>query len=165
MDNFSMLVLHTISGEGGCIVTEGTCGCNRLTQRDQNLEYLATCTGIFSCMKRNFMEVFRPNIGQFCGPGSSVGIGSELRAGRSRIEFRWGRDFPPLQTGPGTHPSSCKIGTGDRPWDPPCKIGTGSFPGVKCGRGVLLNTHPLLVPRSWNSRAIPLPTVWATPDL
>jgi len=23
---------------------------------------------------------------------------------------------------------------------------TGSFPGVKCGRGVLLTTHPLLVP-------------------
>jgi len=27
-------------------------------------------------------------------------------------------------------------------------VGTWSFPGVKCGRGVLLNTHPLLVPRS-----------------
>jgi len=23
-----------------------------------------------------------------------------------------------------------------------CKMGTGSFPGVKCGRGVLLTTHP-----------------------
>jgi len=32
-----------------------------------------------------------------------------------------------------------------------------SFPGVKCGRGVLLTTHPLLVPRSWKIRAIPLP--------
>jgi len=30
-------------------------------------------------------------------------------------------------------------------------MGTGSFPGVKCGRGVLLTTHPLLVPRSWPS--------------
>ena len=46
-----------------------------------------------------------------------------------------------------------------------CKMGTGCFPGVKCGRGVLLTTHPLLVPRSWNSRAIPLPTLWATPGL
>ena len=46
-----------------------------------------------------------------------------------------------------------------------CKMGTGSFPGVKCGRGVLLTTHPLLVLRSWNSRAIPLPTLWATPGL
>ena len=33
---------------------------------------------------------------------------------------------------------------------------TGSFPGVKCGRGVLLTTHPLLVAQSWKSRAIPL---------
>ena len=37
---------------------------------------------------------------------------------------------------------------------------TGSLPGVKCGRGVLLTTHPLLVPRSWKSRAIPVPTLW-----
>ena len=44
-------------------------------------------------------------------------------------------------------------------------MGTGSFPGVNSGRGVLLTTHPLLVPRSWNSRAIPLPTFWATPGL
>jgi len=86
------------------------------------------------------------------GPGSSVGIATELRAGRSWIESRWGRDFPPVQTGPGAHPASCKMGTG-------------SFPGVKCGRGVLLTTHPLLVPLSWKSRAIPLPTLWATPGL
>ena len=47
-------------------------------------------------------------------------------------------------------------------------MGTGSFPGVKCGRVVLLTTHPLLVPQLWKSRAIPLPTLWATsglPDL
>jgi len=74
------------------------------------------------------------------------------RHGRSGIESRWGRDFPPVHTGPGAHPASCKMGTG-------------SFPGVKCGRGVLLTTHPLLVPQSWNSRAIPLPTLWATPGL
>ena len=73
-----------------------------------------------------------------------------LRAGRSGIESRWIRDFPPVQPGPGAHPVSCKMGTG-------------SSPGVNCGRGVLLTTHPLLVPRSWKSRAIPLPTLWATP--
>jgi len=50
----------------------------------------------------------------------------------------------PVQTGPGTHPASCTMDTG-------------SFPGVKCGRGVLLTAHPFLVPRSWKSRAIPLP--------
>jgi len=60
--------------------------------------------------------------------------------------------FPPVQTDPGAHPASCKMGTG-------------SFPGVKCGRGVLLNTHPLLVPRSWKSRAITLRTIWAIPGL
>jgi len=34
------------------------------------------------------------------GPGSSVGIATD-RAGWSGIESRWGRDFPPVQTGPG----------------------------------------------------------------
>ena len=53
---------------------------------------------------------------------------------------------PLLQTGPETHPASRKMGTG-------------SFRGVKCGRGLLLNTHPLLVPRSWKSRDISLPTL------
>ena len=60
-----------------------------------------------------------------------------------------GRDFPPVQTGPGVHPASCTMGPG-------------SFPGVKYGRGVLLTTHPLLVPRSWKIRAILLSTLWAT---
>jgi len=41
-------------------------------------------------------------------------------------------------------------------------MGTWSFPGVKYGRGVLLTTHPLLVPWSWKSRAIYLHTLWAT---
>ena len=86
------------------------------------------------------------------GLGSSVGIATELRTGRSGIESQWRRDFPPVQTGPGAHPASCKMRTG-------------SFPGVNCGRGVLLTTLPLLVPRSWKSRAIPLPTLWATPGL
>ena len=39
------------------------------------------------------------------------------------------------------------------------ELNTQSFPGLKCGRGLLLNTHPLLVPLSWKSRAIPLPTL------
>jgi hypothetical protein len=75
-----------------------------------------------------------------------------IRAGRSGIEFQWGRDFPPVQTGPGAHTASCTMSTG-------------SFPGVKCGWGLLLTTHPLLVPWSRKSRAIPLPIFWATPGL
>ena len=47
-----------------------------------------------------------------CGPGSSVGVGTEVRAGRSGIEPRWGRDFPPIQTGPGAHPASCRMCSG-----------------------------------------------------
>ena len=47
-----------------------------------------------------------------------------------------GQDIPPVQTGPGAHPASCTIGTE-------------SFLGVKSGRGVTLNPHPLLVPWSW----------------
>ena len=54
---------------------------------------------------------------RMCGPGSSGGIVTELRAGRSGIESRWGRDFPPVQTSSGAHPASYKMGTG-------------SFPGV-----------------------------------
>jgi hypothetical protein len=55
----------------------------------------------------------------------------------------------------------------DRPWDPLSILYNGYrvFPGVKCGRSVLLTTHPLLVPLSWKSKAITLPTLWATPDL
>ena len=47
-----------------------------------------------------------------CGLGSSVGIATELRAGRSGDRIPVGRDFPPVQTGPGFHPDSCKMGTG-----------------------------------------------------
>jgi hypothetical protein len=86
------------------------------------------------------------------GPGSSVGIATDYGLDGPGIEFWLGRDFPSVKTGPGANPAYCKMGTE-------------SFPGVKCGRGVLLTTHPLLVPRSWKSRAIILPTIWATPGL
>ena len=85
-------------------------------------------------------------------PCSSVCIETELPPGRSGIESQWRRDFSPFRIGPGAHPASCKMDTG-------------SFPVVKCGRCVLLTSHPLLVLRSWKSTAIPLPTLWATPGL
>jgi len=53
-----------------------------------------------------------------------------------------------VNTGPGAHPASYTMGTG-------------SFPGVKCGRGVTLTTHPLLVQWSRKNRAIPLLPLWA----
>ena len=54
----------------------------------------------------------------------------------------------PVQTCPGAHPASYTMCT----W---------SFPGVKSGPGVTMTPHPLLVPRSWKSRAIPLLPLWA----
>ena len=51
------------------------------------------------------------------GPGRSVGITTELRAGRSGIESQWGRDFPLVQTGPGAPPRAS------------FKMATWSFPG------------------------------------
>jgi hypothetical protein len=59
-----------------------------------------------------------------------------LRDGRSGDRIPVGTRFSaPVQTGPESHPASCTMGTG-------------SFPGVRCGRGVTLTPHPLLVPRS-----------------
>ena len=82
--------------------------------------------------------------------GSSVGIATD---------YGWAvLDRIPIGTRISARP--------DRSWGPPSFLYNGYrvFPrGVKCGRGVLLNTHLLLVPRSWKSRAIPLPTLWVTP--
>jgi len=86
------------------------------------------------------------------GPGSSVGIATNYGLNGPGTNLGGGRGFSSVQTGPGGPPSL--LYNGYR-----------SFPGVKCGRGVLLTTHPLLVPRSWKSRAIHLPTLWATPGL
>ena len=54
----------------------------------------------------------------------------------------------PVQTGPGSHPISCTIGTG-------------SFPGVKERPGRDADPSPLLVPLSRKGRAITLFPLWA----
>ena len=83
-----------------------------------------------------------------CGPGSVVGIATGYGLHGPGIESRWEARFStPVLTGPGAHPASCTMGTG-------------SFPGVKSGRGVTLTFHPLPVPWSRKSRAIPLFTLW-----
>jgi len=70
------------------------------------------------------------------GPGSVVGIATGYGLDGPGIESRWEARFSaPLQTSPGAHPASCRMGTG-------------SFPGVKSGGGVTLAHHPLLVQRS-----------------
>ena len=69
------------------------------------------------------------------GPGSSVGIATDS-----------GLD------GPGSNPGADEIFRPSRPalgpTQSPVKWVPGLSRGVKCGRGVLLATHPLLVPRS-----------------
>jgi len=79
-------------------------------------------------LKFIFLEYFSKFFGR-CEPGSSVGIATELRAGRSGIESRWRQDFPPVQTGPGAHPASCKMGTV-------------SFPGGKVRSGRTADHSP-----------------------
>jgi hypothetical protein len=74
-------------------------------------------------------------------PGSSVDIATGYGLDGPVTESRCRTAH--VQTGSGVHPASCTMGTG-------------SFPGVESGRGVTLTPHPLLVPRSENSRAIPL---------
>ena len=70
------------------------------------------------------------------GPGSVVGTATAYGLDVPGIESRWGAIFTaPIQTGREAHPDSCTMGTG-------------CFPGVRCGRGVTLTPHPLLVPRS-----------------
>jgi len=72
-----------------------------------------------------------------------------LRAGRAGDRIPLGaRFFVPVQAGPGAHPASCTMGAE-------------SFPGVKNCRGVTLTPHPLLVPWSRKSVAIPLLSLWA----
>ena len=83
------------------------------------------------------------------GPRTSVGIATGYGLDGPGIVSRWGARFSvPVQTGPGAHPASCTMGTG-------------YFPGVKCGRGVTLTPHPLLVPWSLKGSAIPLLPLWA----
>ena len=83
------------------------------------------------------------------GPGSSVGIATD-----------YGLEVPGLNPGGDEifRPSRPALG----PTQPPVKWVPSVSRGVKCGRGVLLTTHPLLVLRSWKSRAIPLPKLRAT---
>ena len=85
----------------------------------------------------------------FSGPGSSVGIATELRAGWTVFESRWMERFS----------ATCP----DRAWGPPSLLYNGYqvFPRGKERPGRDADPSPLLVPRSRKSRAIPLIHLWA----
>ena len=68
-----------------------------------------------------------------CGPGSSVGVATDYGVDGPGSSSGGDEIFRPSRPALGAHPALCKMGTG-------------SFPVVKCGRGVLLTTHPLLNP-------------------
>jgi hypothetical protein len=82
------------------------------------------------------------------GPVSVVGIATLNGLDGPGIESQWRRDFP-----------TCL----DRPWFPPNLLYNGyrAFPGGKERPGRELTPHPLLVPWSWKSSAIPLRPLWA----
>jgi len=86
-----------------------------------------------------------------CGPGSSVGIATDY----------W-------MDGPGSNPGGDEIFRQPRPalgpTQPPVKWAPALSRGkVRPRRAADHST--LLVPRSWKSRAIPVPTLWVTPGL
>jgi hypothetical protein len=77
---------------------------------------------IYATFKQGYIDL--------CGPGSSVSIVTGYGLDVPGIESWWGARFSaPVQTGPGSHPASCTMGTG-------------SFLGVESGRGVVLTAHP-----------------------
>jgi len=102
--------------------------------------------------EKNTFIIFTAGGGGVCGPGSSVGIATDY-----------------VLDGPGSNPGADEIFRPSRPvlepTQAPVKWVLSLSRGVKRGRGVLLTTQPLLVPRSWKSRAIPVHTLWATPGL
>jgi hypothetical protein len=109
---------------------------NRTAAQDPHLIPMISQTIHFISL--NITCVIHCMIYLLCGSGSSVGIATELRAGRSGDRIPVGARFSaPVLIGPGAHPASCTMGTG-------------SFPGVESGRSVTLTPHPLLVPRYKN---------------
>jgi hypothetical protein len=87
-----------------------------------------TCSELDGSSSGRRLYIVMVRYSVFYGPGSSVGIATELQAGRSgdRIPVE-ARFFAHIQTGPEAHPASCTLVTG-------------SFAGVKRpGRGA---DHP-----------------------
>jgi len=103
---------------------------------------LLTLKSVFCLKNFSTQEELSEILSMFTG---LRGAGSDWpRTGRSADRIPVSARFSaPIQTGPGNHRASCTLGTG-------------SFPGVKSGRGMLLTPHPLLVPWSRKSRAIPI---------
>jgi len=81
-----------------------------------------------------------------CGPVRSVSIATDSGLDGLVSNPSWDEIF--RQSRPALGPTQ-----------PPVKWVPCLSPGVKCSQDVLLTTHPLLVPQSWNSKARTLPTL------
>jgi hypothetical protein len=132
-----------------CCVTIGFCVQNFCLGNNKNLESFKPCNDIsdtesfITSLSHSTKGDARPTLA--CGNlillfqktpwGSHPGVATcrilTLVTYLIRIPVQ-ARFSVPVQTGPGAHPA-------------PCTMGTGSFLGVKSGRGLTLNPHPLLV--------------------
>jgi hypothetical protein len=101
------------------------------------------CFGLVDKYQTGFAANTTESVGRVVGIATGYGLDD------SGIESRRGRDFSHL----------CRPAL----WatQPYVQWVPGLSQGVKSGRGVTLTPHPLLVPRSWKSKAIPLLPLWA----
>jgi hypothetical protein len=91
------------------------------------------------------------NLLGFRGPGSSVCIATDFGLVAPASNSCGAESFRPSRPALG-------------PTQPPVQW-YWVFPGGKVRPGRAADHSPLLVPRSWTSRAITLPTLWVTPGL
>ena len=130
------LLPHSKRGPGSSVGIATDCGLDGLgsnTGRDEIFRPFRRAVGLIQPSVKWVPGLSRgcSAAGVYCWPlNPSTDYGLDDSPPVFEIESRWGRDFPPVQTAPGAHRASCKMGTG-------------SFPGVECGRGVLLTTYPL----------------------
>ena len=105
---------------------------------------LTTKNFMWAPLDQTWASVQRLVINCMVWPSNNVvGIATVYGLDGLGIKPWWGARFSaPVQTGPGAHPASCTMGTR-------------SFPGVNSSRCLTLTPHPLLVPRSRRSRAVP----------
>ena len=111
--------------------------------------YHPLCSFLHSPVTSSLRPKYCPQHLTLSKPGSSVGIATDYGLEGPGIEYLWKARFSaPVQTGPGSHPASCRMDTG-------------SFTGGKERPGHDADRSPLLVPWSRKSRAIPLLPLWA----
>jgi hypothetical protein len=73
---------------------------------------LGMLSSIVSSQTGLLSEIFMVMLWIIWDGDNVVGIATLYGLEGPGIESRWGRDFPPIQTGPGAHPASCIISTG-----------------------------------------------------